>query len=72
MAKQKTKIKDYDVVNDFDRPTPILRGEDAVRFMLEMERQNNPTPAMLKARKKAREKRRKLLEKYKKNFNGLI
>ena len=72
MAKLKTKIKDYDVVNDFDRPTPILRGKDAVRFMLEMERQNNPTPAMLKARKKAREKRRKLLEKYKKNFNGLI
>ena len=38
MAKLKTKIKDYDVVNDFDRPTPILRGEDAVRFMLEMEK----------------------------------
>ncbi|MBR6066755.1 MAG: hypothetical protein IKP45_03050 [Bacteroidales bacterium] len=52
--------------------TPVLTGEDAVRFMLEMERQNNPTPAMKRLRKKAREKRRKLLEKYKKNFNGLI
>ena len=50
--------------HDFDRPTPVLRGEDAVRFMLEMERQNNPTPEMIEARKREREKRRRLMEKY--------
>ena len=56
----------------FDRPTPILRGNDAVRFMLEMDRQDNPTPEMIEKRKMVREERRRFMEKYKKNFNGLI
>ena len=85
MKKKKSKIEIYDaeygsevspecegMANDHDMPTPILRGEDAVRFMLEMYRQDNPTPEMLEERRKNREKTRRLMKKYKKNFNGLL
>lgn len=44
--------------------TPVLRGEDAVRFMLEMEREEHPTAAMKRARKRESEKIRKLMEKF--------